>query len=196
MQPGRDRRTLVGNGDRHMPAPGVRRDIDGRSGRGKPDRVVEQVADDTVHLDIIGHEERQIGVQAELDAERGQGRSEPPHARADQLVHIAPIAFQAERARFDPGLVQQVAHQAVEPVGLLVDGREEIGAGGRIQRGILLQQNGRRRFDRRQRGPQIVRDRRKQRRLQPVTFFEELRPAGFAGQLGAFDVGPPARRKS
>ena len=65
---------------------------------------------------------------------------EPMHHGAHQLVEVAPVELEAERARFDARHVQQIAHQAVEPVGFFVDGRQQIVTRGRVERDILLQE--------------------------------------------------------
>jgi hypothetical protein len=62
----------------------------------------------------------------------------PPRDGANELVHIAPVVFQSERAGLDPRLVQQVPEQAIQPVGLFVDRREEILPGGRVERLVFL----------------------------------------------------------
>ena len=50
-----------------------------------------------------------------------------PQRGADDLAEIARRGVEGERARFEPGHVEQIGDEAVEPLGLVDDGAEQFG---------------------------------------------------------------------
>ena len=82
-----------------------------------------------------------------------------------------------QRSGLEPRHVQQIADEAVEPLGFVLDGPDQIElALRRIQRLALRRQAGRRAQDRRKRRAQVVRDRRQQRRAQPLGLGRRAAP--------------------
>ena len=77
--------------------------------------------------------------------------------------------------------VQQVADQGVEPVGVLLDGGQQVGLVGLGPLHVGLPQAADAGLDRRQRRPQVMADRGEQRGAHPVALGQRLG----LGRLGA-----------
>ena len=92
-----------------------------------------------------------------------------------------------EGSALQPAHVEEVADERVEPVGLLVDGREELTRRLGCPLDVLLQEARRRRLDRRQRRPQIVRHRGEQCDPQVARLRQPRRDRGLGAQLTAFE---------
>ena len=105
--------------------PGFRqgvRDLDARVGTRVFGRVLEQVADGLVEVDGIDPHGREIGRDADLDAPADECRGQPRDDRFQQLVELEDLEVRAKRAALDPAQVEQVADEAVQPLGFGVDG--------------------------------------------------------------------------
>ena len=88
-------------------------------------RVVEEVGEHLTDQEVIDVDEREVVVDRHGDA---PGRRDPRPRTAS--VTRSPTAIgslaQLEGAGLDPAQVEQVGHEAVEPVGLVVDERQKL----------------------------------------------------------------------
>ena len=80
------------------------------------DGPLEQRGVDVDARQVLGH------VDHDVVAASGQARERPQH----HLVEADPARREAQHAALDAAHVEQVAHQVGEPVGLLLDRREEL----------------------------------------------------------------------
>ena len=149
----------------------------GSPGGSEPQGVGDQVGDGPLEQGRVGL--RPAGAsRARRRRRRGLGRPRlaearrrrPPRGRRRRRRHD-------ERAGLEAAHVEQVADEAVEPVGLLVDGDEErsrcvVGPGD-----VVLEQARHRRLDRRERRAQVVATRAEQRGAQVVAPRPAPRPA-------------------
>ena len=69
---------------------------------------------------------------------------EPVEHRADDPLDRLPFLRDLDGARREPRHVEQVAHQAIEPLRLLVDRLGEVPARGGLERGFGLEERARR----------------------------------------------------
>jgi hypothetical protein len=121
----RDARAAVGDLDDDVgpagPRLGSRGDLDRRARRRVAHGVLEQVDEDLLDEHPVHEQHGQVGRQA-----RGHGVVDEPRAdraqrRAHDLLQRLPLAPGHERARLEARHVEQVAHEAGEAVGLVVD---------------------------------------------------------------------------
>ena len=153
--------------------------------RGHPDpcvrtrvlgRVVERVGQDLAHQHLVGEDRWQVGRDVDLDPSIAECRS----GTADSLVDGVPDGHRdhvrPELPRFDPAHVEQIRDQAIEPLGFMVDRRRDLAPVFGRPLDVRVHQGPRGGPDRRERGPQVVRDRIEQGRL------ERVAPAGDLGR--------------
>ena len=113
-------------------------------------------------------EHRQVGGKLELDRWRARILLRAPQRAADDLAEIVERRVRHHGAGFEPGHVEQVGDEAVEPLRFVDDGREQVGLGGVVERARKVAQRAGRAEHGGQRRLEIVRDRGQQRRAQPV----------------------------
>ncbi len=93
---------------------------------------------------------------------------EARHGGGDQLVHVGALVEDVHRTGLQAAHVEQVLDQAVQSVGFVIDGLEQdvglVGPEGELVR----EEARRRRFDRRQRGAQVMAHRGQQGRPQLI----------------------------
>ena len=125
---------LVGDRDGDVRAVALGRDPDGRGARRVPRGVGEQVAQHLHDARPVGQHQRQVLRQVDKDRVRGAAVLE----RLARLLHQPGDAGgdrrERERSRLDAARVEQVADQALHPVGLLVDDPEELVQLDRVER--------------------------------------------------------------
>ena len=151
-------------GDAHHDAgrvPGrARRHQDLGAGGREPQCVLEQVAEDLFHHLDVDVEILEVDGHVEADAMRACERSEPADRRLREVAYVDRLAPDLEPACPDAAELEDVGDEALEAVGLVVDGVEELGTVA----GIELQVGGAecrgRGADRGQRGAQVVGHRR------------------------------------
>ena len=122
-----------------------------------------------------------------LDRVPGGDFSSATQGGADDVADIVKRVVRLHRAGLDPGHVEQIGDEAVQPLGFVDHRREQLAAVLFRQRLRELLQRARRAHDRGERRLQIVRDRGQQRRAQPVGLGRELGPVDIGDKLDALD---------
>ena len=169
-------------------SPSERRcDLDPTTGRRVFGGVVENVDQHLLDEDRVDVEDRHVGRDLHLDLQGGERPRHLLERPADDLAQIDPFAVRLQRAVAEPGHVEQVLDEAVQPLALLEDGLHELRAVGIGQRAVTARQPGRRADDRDQRRTQIVRHRREQRRAQALGLGQQPRLLDVGREVGALD---------
>ena len=106
----------------------------------------------------------------------------PSSARPTSSSSRTPLERRGHHAGLQPGGVEQVADQPLQPVGAVLDGRQQLRALGRRPGDVVLAQAAHRGLDRGQRRAQVVADAGEQRGPHPV------------GGLQLRGLGRPLRR--
>ena len=119
-------------------------------------------------------------------ARPGSCRRAAARCRSTSDSSTGPVS-QPQRPGFQPRHVQQVADEAIEPLGLLLDVADQVQPRRGVQRVAVRRQAGGRAEDRRQRRAQIVRDRGQQRRAQPVGLGHQPRAIHVLDQVDPLD---------
>ena len=101
----------------------------GVSGRGIFQGVVDHVHQDPFDQHEIQWQQGQILRDIYLDGSSSHPASQVFQSRANQVLDIAGLFFYAHGARFQAGHIQQVAHQAVEPVGFFAGSLDQAAPG-------------------------------------------------------------------
>ncbi len=110
-----------------------------------------------------------------------------PQRAADDLAEIVQSGVRHDGAGFELGHVEQVGDEAVEPLGLVDDGRQQIGLLAVAERARQIPQRAGRPENRGERRLEIVRDRGQQRGAQAVGLGRALRPLQVLDQTDALD---------
>ena len=178
----RHARPLVGHDDPRRLLVMADLDLDRRADRRVHGGVLHEVRDHPVDLCVIVRHQRDQARGIDGDRSGAECRTQPPDHRVDQLGEILGALVDRERVRLQPRDVEQIGDQARQVVGLLFDGRQELGAVVVAVRRVGLAQRRDARLDRRERRAEVVRDRAQQGRLQRVGLPSHL---GLVGPLGA-----------
>jgi len=143
---------------------------------GVPHGVVQQVGEHLLEQDGVGQHRRDGLGHPHVDALAARrlagGGADAPHHRAGDLGERGLLHARIERVRLDARHVEQVVDQAGEPVGLLVDGDQELVPLALVPGDLRVEQARRGRLDRGQRGSQVVRDGVEQGGAEPVDLLE------------------------
>ena len=107
--------------------------------------------------------------------------------RPDHLRHLGRLQPRLQRAGLEPGHVEQVADEAVQPLGLVLRRLQQLGPRLRVQRRIVAAQAGDGAEDRGQRRAQVVADRGQQRRAQPLGLRQHADLVDILGQPHPLD---------
>ncbi len=184
---GRDAAAFVENLDRHaaVPATGAHRHRGAR--RRIFRRVVEQVEEDLLEEHEIDLDHRKVGVEVDFDAVALQHLAGTLQRGADDLAEIDHRRFELERAGLEPGHVEQVGDEAIEPLGLVLHRRDQFLADVLIVELAIGPEAGHRAQNGGEGGAQIVRDRGQQGRAQPLGLGEDACLVDIGDQLDAFD---------
>ena len=143
-------------------------DADGRVRRRIFGGIVEEIEQHLLEQHGVEREHRQVGRELDLDAMLRQDLAGALQRAADDLAEVVQRGVGHDRAGFELGHVEQVGDEAVEPLGLVDDGRQQLGLGGVVERAATVAQRPGRAEDRGERRLEIVRDRGQQRRAQPL----------------------------
>ena len=90
---------------------------------GMDEGVVDEVGHGPFQEDRIGPDPGEV--RRHIDGDRLATRTEALDGGVDHVTHIDARVEHVHRAGLEPSHVQQVLHQAVEPVGLVVDRLQE-----------------------------------------------------------------------
>ena len=159
--------------------------LDGAGG-GVAAGVVEQVGQHLVEADRVDQHRGQLLGHVHVDPLPGGGPG-PAHHRAHHLGDRALDQPRVQRPGLDAGHVEQVVDQPGEPVGLGVDGGQELVPLGVAPADLPVEQARGRRLDRGQRGAQVVGDRVEQGGAQPVGLLQGHRPVALLLLLALLD---------
>ena len=105
---------------------------------------------------------------------------------ADDLLERVPVAAGLQSAGLEPGHVEQVAHQAVEPLGLVEDRRCELARLRGRRRGVLAQRAGCA-GDRRERRAQVMGDGAQERAAQLLRLGGDARLLRLGGETRSLE---------
>jgi hypothetical protein len=158
-------------------------DLDRPVGWGPGQGVGDDVGDRPLQQARVGVDAWQRLGHVDLDAAAVVG--EAGERGRHHLVHADRPAVQAEGAGLQPAHVEQVADQGIQPVGLLVDGGQQLS--GRLggEGDVVLEQARDRGLDRRQWGAQVMGDGGQQRGAQLVGLGQQGRVGGRPAQPAA-----------
>ena len=123
----------------------------------------------------------------EVDVHGVGGTAEAGQRGRHDLLVADRSGLEPQRPALEPAHVEEVPHQVVEAVALLVDGAEELVRGLLGPVDVALQQAGDRRLDRRQRRAQVVRHGPQQRHPQLVG---PARSSGLGGRAPRWPAAP------
>ena len=110
-----------------------------------------------------------------------------PQRAADDLVEIVERGVEHEGAGFEPRHVEQIGDEAVEPLGFLDHGADELDLLLVGQRAGKIAQRAGGAEDRRERRLEVVGDRGQERGAQPVGLDGALRPVHVLDEMDALD---------
>jgi len=158
-------------------------DLDRPVGWGPDQRVGDDVGDGPLQQARVGMHAWQRLRHLDLDA--AAVVSQAGECSRHHLIHADRPVAQAERAGLQPAHVEQVADQGIQPVGLLVDGGQQLGGRVRWERDVVLEQARDRGLDRCQGGAQVMGDGSQQRGAQLVGLGQQGRVSGGPAQPAA-----------
>ena len=130
---GRNARPLVQHLHDHMAAVLPRLDGDQRHLPVRTCRIVQQIEQHLLEQHLVQIEHRQIGLQHHLRAMLRQDLAGAPQRAADHIGQFDRAGAQAQRPRFQPRHVQQVADETIEPLRLVLDVVDQVEPRRRIQ---------------------------------------------------------------
>ena len=114
-------------------------------------------------------------------------RADRAQRLADELVHRPQLEMRLDRAGLEPGHVEQVRDDTVEPRGLFPDGGDERVVVAFLELDLVARERLRAGDDRGQRRAEIMRDRAQERRLDHVAAPERFRLERFRLERGPAD---------
>ncbi len=173
----------VDDADLHPVGQRARGDEDRCAGRAVLDRVLDEVGHRPLQEPGVDGDHGQRLGDVELHAVLG----DPAERHRHHLVHVDLADQRGDGAGLQPGHVEQVAHQVVEPVGALLDAFEEFRAVLLRPGHVVRAQRADRRLDAGERGAQVVADGCEQRGADAVALGE--RP----GLLGGLPQSLPVQ---
>ena len=92
-------------------------------------RIVEKVEQHLLEQHGVELQHRQIGRELDLDPVLREDLAGALQGGADDLADVVERSVRRDRAGFEPGHVEQVGDEAVEPLRFVVDRREKVGLG-------------------------------------------------------------------
>ena len=118
-------RPPVGDLDLDLAVELARQDVDGATGRRVLDGVLDEVDEHLLDEDAIEGHEREIARDAGPDVPPAQPVVEAVEGGAHDLLERLELLSDLERARVEARHVEQVPHEPVEALRLLVGGHDE-----------------------------------------------------------------------
>ena len=132
----RDAGALVAHAHAHALAVQRRCDLDPTTGRRVFGGVVENVDQHLLDENRVDVEDRHVLRDLHFDVQRGERPRHLLERPADDLAQIDPFAVRLQRAVAEPGHVEQVLDEAVQPLALLEDGLHQLRAVGIGKRAV------------------------------------------------------------
>ena len=157
------------------------------AGRGVLRGIVEQVEQRLLEQHGIDHHHRQVGGQVHLHAVIGQDPARPRQRGCHDLPHVVRADVGNDGAGLELGHVEQVGDEAIEALGLVDDGGDQVGLGVVVERGAEVAQRPGRAQHGRERRLQVVRDRGEQGRAQAVRLGDALDPVDVLDEVHPLD---------
>ena len=150
--------------------------------------VVQEIEQHLLEQDRIDVHHRQVGCKLQFDAMAGKDLARAAQRAADDLAEIVRSRIRHDGAGFELGHVEQVGDEAIEPLGFVDDGREQVGLFGIASAPSTRSRSvpGRPEHGRKRR-LEIVRDRGEQRGTQPIGLDGALRAVDVLDQAYALD---------
>ena len=161
----------VGHGEGHVHPVPCRADPDGGVGRRVAGGVGQQVAQHLGHPPPVGQHQGQVGRHVNLQGVPAPAAAEGVPGPVHQHHRLGGFGQHRQGARLDAGHVQQVGHQVVHVVGLVLDDAEELAHHARVRLGGGAQHRGGGALDGRQGRPQLVADHAQELGPQPLLFL-------------------------
>ena len=96
--------------------------------------IVEQVEQHLLEQHGVELDHRQVGGELDLDAVPRQDLAGALQRAADDLAEVVQRGVRHDGAGLELGHVEQVGDEAVEPLGFVDDGREQVGLRGVVER--------------------------------------------------------------
>ena len=155
--------------------------------RGELRCVVQYVEQGLLQQHRIDVEHRQVGGDVELDTVVGENLAGAPQRAADDLAEIVRGGVECERAGLEPRHVEEVGDEAVEPLGLLDHGADQLSLLVFGQRSGEIAQGAGGTEYRSQRRLEVVGDRGQQRGAQPVGLDGAPDPVHVLDEMDALD---------
>ena len=149
--------------------------------------IVEKIEQHLFEQHGVEFEHRQIRRQFQLDLMPGEDAAGPAQRAADDFAEIVQRHIRRNRAGFELGHVEQIGDEAVEPLGFVDDGAEQLGFLACTELVAEIAQRARRAEHGGERRLQIVRDRGEQRRAQALGFGDALDAIHVLDQPDALD---------
>ena len=171
----------------------VRRTFTGSPDGESAQRVLEHVRERALHLDGVDAHRRQLVGRGDDDAVRPV---ELVERLRDELLGRPELGPRLGGARLEAGEVEKVLDEPLEPAVLGADRLEERGAVVVGQRELAALEAVESLLDRRERSPQVVRDRLDDGRLDDVAAPERVRLERLAGEGLALERDPEQRREA
>src|SRR5215470_1253576 len=163
--------------------------LDANSGAGRRIfcRVVKHVEQELFKQNGIERQHGQVGGQINFDTMLRQDLAGTAERAADDLGEIMQRDVRHDGTRLEPGHVEQIGYEAVEPLGFINDGCQQLSLGTVVERAGEIAQGACRAKDRRQGRLEIVGDRREQGRTQAISFNGALHAVHILNQADALD---------
>ena len=184
---GREPRPAIGDHHVHLAVLDGGRDLDRASLGRVLDGVVQNVDEHLLDEEGIEGHQRQVGGQVDVDTAIAETLLHADQRAADHLFQGLPVLSNPDAAGLEPRHLEQVLHQAVQAVGLLVNRLRELASRRGVEARLLLDQSAGRAGDGRQRGAEIVGDGAEQGVPESLRLGAEVRLLSLVHQRHALD---------
>ena len=192
----RNPRPAIGHLDHDRLAVQRGRHLDRRARRRVPGRILQQVHQHLLHQQIVHRHKGQIGGDVGGDRVTLQLPGQTPERGADHLFHRLPLLPHLQRAGLQPGHVEQIGHQPIQPLALVEDRSGQLAADFGVQRRPAIQQRAAGPGNHRKRRAQVVRNGAQQRTSQPLGLDVQADAFRLGRQLGPLHgQGHQARKR-
>ena len=136
--------------------------------------IIEKIEQHLLKQHRIELEHRQVRGEVDLDAVVRENFARALAARCRRSRRDRAARIRLDRAGLEPGHVEQVGDEAIEPLRFVDDGCNQIRFASLVQRVGKVSQRAGGSNNRRKRRFQVMRDRREKRRAQTIGFIRAL----------------------